>query len=75
MQDFCKINGYWQYMLEQIPKPALFSKNATPIIQKIFDTKLIKWLIITNLFCRAIQTTYIINPMLHIRDMKLPSHM
>lgn len=42
MQDFCKVNGYWRYMFGQIYKLFLLLKDATLVIQKAFDTKLIK---------------------------------
>ena len=75
IQGFCKMNGYWRYMLGQIPKPALPPKDATPVIQEAFDTKLMKWLTITDSFYRVIQTTCMIDPMLHIGDMELPFDM
>lgn len=75
MQGFCKMNGYWRYMLGQIPKPAPPPKDATPVIQEAFDTKLMKWLTITDSLCGAIQTTCMIDPMSHVGDMELPSDM
>lgn len=62
-------------MLGQILKLAPFPKNATLVIQEAFDTKLIKWLTIKNLLCRIIQTTCMIDSMLHIRDLELLSDM
>ncbi len=79
MQSFCEINGYWRYMLRQIPQPAPpQAKEATPVtsaIQEAFDAKLMKWLTITDSLCGAIQTICIIDLMSHVGDMELASDM
>ena len=79
MQSFCEMNGYWRYMLGQIPQPTpLQAKEATPVTsvtQEAFDVKLMKWFRITDSLCKAIRNTCMINPMSHVRDMELASDM
>ena len=75
MQGFCEMNGYWRYMLGQIPRPDPPQKDVTPVIQEAFDTKLMKWLTITDSLRGAIRTTCMIDPMSHVGDMELASDM
>ena len=79
MQGFCEMNGYWRYMLGQIPQPTPpQAKEATPVTsatQEAFDAKLMKWLTITDSLRGAIRTTCMIDPMSHVGDMELASDM
>lgn len=76
MQGFCEMNGYWRYMLEEIPKPiSPPEKELTPAAKEAFETKLMKWLIITDSIRGAIRTTCTIDPMSHVGDMGLASEM
>ena len=49
MQGFCEMNGYWRYMLGEISKPiSPPEKDLTPTTKEAFETKLMKWLTITD---------------------------
>ena len=76
----CEMNGYWRYILGEISK--LISppeKKVTPAAKEAakeaFETKLMKWLTITDPIQGAIRTTCTIDPMSHVGDMGLASNM
>ena len=70
------MNGYWRYMLGQIPRPSPPSeKELTPETKEAFEVKLMKWLTITDSLRGAIRTTSTIDPMSHVGDMELASDM
>ncbi len=76
MQGFCEVNGYWRFMLGEIPKPiSPHEKELTPTTKEAFETKLMKWLTITDSIQGAIWTTCTIGPMSHVGDMGLASEM
>ena len=76
MQGFCAMNGYWRYMLGEIPKPVSPpEKELTAATKEVFETKLMKWLIITDSIRGAIRTKCTIDPMSHVGDMGLASEM
>lgn len=58
MEDFCEMNGYWRYMLGQIPQPTPPQAEETTVMtsatQEAFEAKLMKWLTITDLLCGAL---------------------
>ncbi len=72
IQDFCEMNGYWRYMLGEIPKPiSLPGKELTPVTKETFKTKIMKWLINHRLIREAIQTTCTMDPMSQVGDIRL----
>lgn len=74
MQGFCEMNGYWRYMLGEIPKNiSPPEKELTPTTKEAFETKLMQWLTITDSIQGAIRITCTIDPMSHIGDMGLAS--
>ena len=77
MQGFCEMNGYWRYMLGQIPKPTPPSeKDSTDAkIKEVYEDKYMKWLLVTDSLRGAIRTTCTIDPMSHVGDMGLASDM
>lgn len=76
MQGFCEMNGYWRYMLGQIPRPITPpAKESTPELKEAYDAKLMKWLTITDSLRGAIRTTTTIDPMSHVGDLELASDM
>ena len=76
MQGFCEMNRYWRYMLGEIPKPISPSENElTPTTKEAFETKLMKWLTITDSIQGAIRTTCTIDLMSQVGDMGLASEM
>lgn len=74
MQEFCKMNGYWCYMLEKILKTAR-PKKLTLKAKEAFETKLIKWLTIINSIQATIWTTRTIDSLSHVEDMGLACNM
>ncbi len=76
MQGLCEMNGYWRYMLGEIPQPiSPPEKELTPTTKEAFETKLMKWLTFTDSIRGAIHTTCTIDPMSHVGDMGLASEM
>ena len=76
MQGFCEMNGYWRYMLGEIPKPiSPTEKELAPTTKEAFETKLMKWLTITDSIQGAIRTTCTIDLMSQVGDMGLASEM
>ncbi len=76
MQGFCEINRYWRYILGEIPKPiSPPEKELTPTTKEASETKLMKWLTITDSIRGAIRTTCTIDPLTHFGDMGLTSEM
>ena len=66
------MNNNWRYMLEEIFKP-ISPKKLIPENKKIFETNLIKWIMITDSIWGTIWTTYTIDLSSHIRDIWLIS--
>ncbi len=70
------MNGYWRYILGEIPKPiSPPKKELTPTTKEAFETKLMKWLTITDSIRGAVRTTCTIDLMSHVDDMGLASEM
>ena len=59
-------------MLEEISK-LISPEKLTLENKKVFETKLIKWIMITDFIRGIIWPTYTIDPISHIRDMGLTS--
>lgn len=68
MQDYCRINGTWRYMIGEILQPSKPTENK-PGKAPQYEKDLAKWNTISNSLEGAIRCTVTVDPMSHVHGL------